>query len=195
MNDSPVAARRNKAETNPQWAILTLGFFFSVPLLKEISPKTIPSHSNFYFKLLKSVVPSTEAAVCVNLRFSVLSPSAPNALLVRPGDNKLATSGNGILSGVTHEGVEKQVGPDLGRYDTGTIFFFHLNWVFIKDRWNQVLISLSLSWVFERHVWSKQVYLTVVWCWVVAFTLILPNYPHFNAAIFFLTILCLYTFF
>lgn len=66
-------------------------------------------------------------------RFSVLLPSAPNALLVRPGDNKLATSGNGILSGVTHKGVEKQVGPDFR-------FFFHL------IKFTVVFLSLPREW-------------------------------------------------
>lgn len=155
MNDSPVAARRNKAETNPRWAMSTLGFLFRAPLLEEISPKTIPSHSNFNFKLLKSFAASTEAAVCVNLPM-VLSTFQRVIAVVRSqrplGPSRwqqLATSGNGIFSGIRHKGVEKQVGPDLGVWCACDSLSFILNRVFVKDRWNGQLCCFNLCHVSD----------------------------------------------
>lgn len=81
----------------------------------EKNPKTIPSHLNIYSKLPEWSPTSSESNRPTNSTNVSLCGVEVRLCYcfhpLRPGDNRLATSGNGILSGGHDVQVEKQVGP------------------------------------------------------------------------------------
>lgn len=111
---SPVAARRKKAaETNQSKVMLSRSA--RVFTLRGKTLKTIPSHLNIYSKLPEWSPTSSESKRPTNsANVSLCGVEVRLCYCFRPlhpGDNRLATSGNGILSGGHDVQVEKQVGP------------------------------------------------------------------------------------
>lgn len=87
--------------------------------------KTIPSHLNIYSKLPEWSPTSSESKRPTNsAKVSLCGVEVRLCYCfrpLRPGDNRLATSGNGILSGGHDVQVEKQVGPAGQRNYTDVI--------------------------------------------------------------------------